>query len=808
MSVKIFLSAVSDEFADYREELRRDLTRHNVEVKIQEDFKDAGSVTLDKLDLYISHCDAVIQLVGDMTGSDAKPASIAAILVKHPDLVEKLPPLREPLTKGESISYTQWEAWLAHYHGKTLLIAQADAKAPRAAKFAPTEATRAAQQLHLQRLSGIERYPGFTFASPENLAKQLAYTAIIDLLAHDEAARLRPAEPARREQEFPLASVVVVLALLLLTPLASDRLTAALGLTLGVTAWLIGGVGGAGLALAYLRYFGVLGFGTAPEGSTERRRYDSLRAGVAAGGMPVTLYARWLTRALDAVDRFFGDAGKADQTLFPHAFGLKTPAPLWTSSALDRCLLLGLLYPIATVLIIWGSAGHVGPAEAALSLRPDLPAWQRALMVSNAAFTAFFIWQYSRMTAVKSLIWLAIGTGIGDVIIASAWANEHPFWMRLFVVFAMSVATLAVAFGTAFALAFLFRLAGGNVRSAIFATVGGVFFAILGTVVATAIAQDSAVTSGYFIATLAAASATSGSGVVAVSVPVAIAITGVGLDPGLVSFCLLFAMPVIVVGFGALLNDLAETNRRQGIVLLLVMGGITLICLVSPYWLSSKEDWATAGPTLLFLSLLTIINAAFDWTSLGLTRALLRRGLELRGWWPFLLAIVDALLAGFIIALLALTMVVGVQTFDYLAVHGGGKAVLPLGPLFDGLAAHPEAPEYWWLYALLLSTMIPSLLNLVTGGTALTRAAPGMTTLLLRHMPAGRDVPAFDRAWVALVLTLQVAGGVVLGIAAQAVLAIALIRYAMPWIGLGLLDMARAVAAFNIPEKIAALFGL
>jgi hypothetical protein len=25
-----------------------------------------------------------------------------------------------------------------------------------------------------------------------------------------------------------------------------------------------------------------------------------------------------------AVDRFFGDAGKADQTLFPHAFGLKT----------------------------------------------------------------------------------------------------------------------------------------------------------------------------------------------------------------------------------------------------------------------------------------------------------------------------------------------------------------------------------------------------------------------------------------------------------------------------------------------------
>ena len=44
--------------------------------------------------------------------------------------------------------------------------------------------------------------------------------------------------------------------------------------------------------------------------------------------------------------------------------------------------------------------------------------------------------------------------------------------------------------------------------------------------------------------------------------------------------------------------------------------------------------------------------------------------------------------------------------------HGGGKPVLPLDALFNGIAAYPTAPEYWWLYALLLSTMIPSLVNL------------------------------------------------------------------------------------------------
>src|SRR5438045_1668911 len=116
MSVKIFISGVSAEFGEYREELRRDLTRHNVEVKIQEDFKDHGSVTLDKLDLYISHCDTVIHLVGDMTGSAAKPASTAVIIAKYSDIANKLPPLREPLDKGLAISYTQWEAWLAIYH--------------------------------------------------------------------------------------------------------------------------------------------------------------------------------------------------------------------------------------------------------------------------------------------------------------------------------------------------------------------------------------------------------------------------------------------------------------------------------------------------------------------------------------------------------------------------------------------------------------------------------------------------------------------------------------------------------------------
>jgi hypothetical protein len=193
VSVKIFISCVSKEFLAYRDQLRGDLTRHNVEVKVQEDFKDLGTVTLEQLDAYVRTCDAVIHLVGEMTGAMAKPASTRAILAKYPDIAGRIPPLGVALAGGEEISYTQWEAWLALLHNKPLLIAQAGADAENLGpEFAPTAASKVAQQAHLARLRVAERYPGCTFANADQLAKQIAYTTILDLLAKNQ--RSHPSE--------------------------------------------------------------------------------------------------------------------------------------------------------------------------------------------------------------------------------------------------------------------------------------------------------------------------------------------------------------------------------------------------------------------------------------------------------------------------------------------------------------------------------------------------------------------------------------------------------------------------------------
>jgi hypothetical protein len=54
----------------------------------------------------------------------------------------------------------------------------------------------------------------------------------------------------------------------------------------------------------YRYYLGVLAQGAKPEGSLERQDYDRLRASLALGNLAARLYADWLTRFLDGVERF------------------------------------------------------------------------------------------------------------------------------------------------------------------------------------------------------------------------------------------------------------------------------------------------------------------------------------------------------------------------------------------------------------------------------------------------------------------------------------------------------------------------
>jgi hypothetical protein len=528
------------------------------------------------------------------------------------------------------------------------------------------------------------------------------------------------------------------------------------------------------VSLMYGRYVGVLGSGGEAEGSREQKAYAALRQSLVGGGLIGPIYVRWITAFLDGVDHFFGDADTAAGTLFPHAFGLKTPSPSWTAPAFDRCLLLALLYPIATIHIIWAISGIVGPAEAALHLIPNANFPERAgeitaigflVLAGRSIYVSNGRTSLLRRFSFAILIFLVLATFLG-LSEFSASIKSHVINLTNLAVTALFVAG-AVSFATtgvgvlAFALSFI-------------ATAGFLFPLVA------KVEQRGLFKPLYLM--------------VADHPLVAVALI-------FVLFAVIMVIPTTLALASAVaaqrFTALFIARQCHGSFILFFLVAMILSCL----WLANL---GLGTALLLFIVLLTLLNAPFDWISVGLTRALLRRGLELAGWWPLFLALLDAFLAVVVIGFLVLTMVIGVQAFDDLAVRGGGAPVLPLGPFFDGIAAHPAEPEYWWVYATLFSTMIPSIINLVIGGASLMRGVPGVAALLLKFMPANQAVPVFDRAWIATVLTLQLVGGAILGIAVQFGLIYVVFWHVMPRLGLELLDMARAVAAYDLPGKLLA----
>jgi len=224
-------------------------------------------------------------------------------------------------------------------------------------------------------------------------------------------------------------------------------------------------------------------------------------------------------------------------------------------------------------------------------------------------------------------------------------------------------------------------------------------------------------------------------------------------------------------------------------------------------WLPQSSAWPVIGPILLFYGLLPALNAPFLWFSVGLTRALLWLGIERKGWWPYFYALIDAAAAVLVMMLLVGVMVVAIQTLNLMAVRGGGEAILPVAPLlhavFNSLKENSFEPEHWWAYTLLVSGMIPSLINLTIGGFSLLRGIPIISRYLSAYLPADQAVAPQTRYWISLVLAVQVMAGACLGFAAQFILLPWWIfGYVLPGLGFGVLKFALSIELFDLPKRM------
>jgi hypothetical protein len=205
------------------------------------------------------------------------------------------------------------------------------------------------------------------------------------------------------------------------------------------------------LGLLYRRYLRILGADPSKPG--ERQAYDALWSSLAKGNTAVSLYAERLTQLLNWMDRFFGDAGLAGGTLFPYAFGLKKPVPLWTAPALDRCLLLSLVYPVIVIILIWAFSGHVGPAEQALHLASNAPGWTRVGAVGSLGFMLFASWRLQPWSTLPGLLLYVLAAVVAAVLFgagAFVGAGAASF------VYLLVIGVLAVGFVPGGAVAFAF----------------------------------------------------------------------------------------------------------------------------------------------------------------------------------------------------------------------------------------------------------------------------------------------------------------------------------------------------------------
>jgi len=81
----------------------------------------------------------------------------------------------------------------------------------------------------------------------------------------------------------------------------------------------VSGISSLAFSLMYQRYLGVLASGGARKGSPARADYDALRESLSRENVAARIYSKALRAFLDGIERFFGDVGMADRTLFPHA---------------------------------------------------------------------------------------------------------------------------------------------------------------------------------------------------------------------------------------------------------------------------------------------------------------------------------------------------------------------------------------------------------------------------------------------------------------------------------------------------------
>ena len=196
------------------------------------------------------------------------------------------------------------------------------------------------------------------------------------------------------------------------------------------------------------------------------------------------------------------------------------------------------------------------------------------------------------------------------------------------------------------------------------------------------------------------------------TVLIIILLAGAGVGAFAVAFSVAF---LISIAFNLFIKWLERrSDNRSRALLLLSWLGLAVACLVIPFMFAGWPSWIPGfnGAFIIFLALLPLTNAVFDWLSSGATRWLLRFGLGFsRRWLGLPLFILDLVLALVLLCGLTAALWLVLAIVNLAALAGGGTEQFDLNSLVQRLAADPWQPDLLWVHLMIYSTLLPTVLH-------------------------------------------------------------------------------------------------
>ena len=490
---------------------------------------------------------------------------------------------------------------------------------------------------------------------------------------------------------------------------------------------------------------------------------DSRRAIAAAlrldrGG---ALYRSAMGRALDWIDARFSTEeidwllarrgrGGADGRGAPTAVAEHWTVA-WSPRLFEGCLFIAIFYPLYSVFAIWAATNAPGTVGEFEIVPGGQELWVRVSTIGGLVGALGFGQLAKRRRAqgrvAEAHLFLALAAAVAAAVAFFATAVAA---VAAFAAAAAAVAVAALATATAAAVAAVFATATATAAVAVaFAVVAAFAVAVVAAVLALFFGrrrsgQWARRSWGEFITAALAAAIT------AETTRYAGFHENELLALGLPAILGVFFWIVKVAGEA--LEAAPRRYGRRG-----VFYGVYAAALAGGFAaLVSFGDLRGAdGTFFLFLGFLPLLNAVFDFASLGLTRFCLRRGLRPGFLVSLRWSLVDALAAAALFAGLVVSVILTV----YWVRDGGGRPLIDLNAVFKGIAADPN--RYWWLYLSFFSTLIPTLLHLGIACFSFVALAPAPLQRMIAGWIGEMDRNGFAnlgaRAALPLIVTLSIA---------------------------------------------------